>query len=83
MAWMAPELFDSGTYSEKTDIYSLGIVIWEVISRKLPFFGAASQIIPILVARGERPPIPKDTSIKISKLVSFNLKTKILNLKNK
>jgi len=30
--WMAPECFESRLYNEKTDVWSFGIVIWEVMS---------------------------------------------------
>lgn len=35
--WMAPEVLQSKDYSEKADIYSLGIVLWEIMERDLPY----------------------------------------------
>ena len=35
--WMAPECMDGGRHTLKADVYSLGIVIWELLTRKLPF----------------------------------------------
>ena len=37
--YMAPEIISSTQckYSAKTDIYALGILIWEVMARKKPF----------------------------------------------
>ncbi len=37
--WMAPEVMEYGTYSEKTDVFSFGIILYECITRKLPFEG--------------------------------------------
>ncbi|XP_062134135.1 mitogen-activated protein kinase kinase kinase 20-like [Drosophila sulfurigaster albostrigata] len=35
---MAPELMDAnGKYTEKCDVFSFGIIFWEVMSRKKPF----------------------------------------------
>lgn len=31
--WMAPEIFESLPYSIKADVYSFGIVLWEICSR--------------------------------------------------
>lgn len=36
-AWMAPEVFEGSTYTEKCDVYSWGIILWEVLSREQPF----------------------------------------------
>ncbi|KAH8397943.1 hypothetical protein KR222_006848 [Zaprionus bogoriensis] len=36
-AWMAPEVFEGSKYTEKCDIFSWAIVLWEVLSRKQPF----------------------------------------------
>ena len=36
-AWMAPEVFEGQTYTEKCDVFSWGIILWEVLSREQPF----------------------------------------------
>lgn len=35
--WMAPEVFEGSTYTEKCDVFSWGIILWEVLSREQPF----------------------------------------------
>eukprot|EP01130_Rhizamoeba_saxonica_P014259 TRINITY_DN6214_c0_g2_i1.p1 TRINITY_DN6214_c0_g2~~TRINITY_DN6214_c0_g2_i1.p1 ORF type:complete len:1284 (-),score=293.69 TRINITY_DN6214_c0_g2_i1:50-3901(-) len=37
--WLAPEVFDpsSKSYDETSDIYSFGMVLWELASREVPF----------------------------------------------
>ncbi|KAH8295142.1 hypothetical protein KR018_007713, partial [Drosophila ironensis] len=35
--YMAPEVIDSGNYTEKCDVYSWSICTWEIMSRKRPF----------------------------------------------
>ena len=35
--WMAPEIMENKTYTFKADIYSYGIVLWEIICREPPF----------------------------------------------
>ena len=34
---MAPEVFEGKQYSDRCDVYSWGIVLWEVLSRRRPF----------------------------------------------
>lgn len=34
---MAPEVFEGNKYSEKCDVFSWGIVLWECLARQKPF----------------------------------------------
>ncbi|XP_034482261.1 mitogen-activated protein kinase kinase kinase 7-like [Drosophila innubila] len=65
--YMAPEISVSFTYSEKSDVYSYGIVFWEVMSRKKPFYYLTNEeplIIMEKVTKGERPPIEDTKDLK-------------------
>ena len=35
--WMAPEVLENCRYTEKADVYSFGIVMWEILAREPPF----------------------------------------------
>ncbi|XP_049851659.1 dual specificity protein kinase shkC-like isoform X2 [Schistocerca gregaria] len=35
--WMAPEVMQFRAFNEKSDIYSFGIVLWELLTRRQPF----------------------------------------------
>lgn len=35
--WMAPEVIASQKYSQKADVFSYGIILWEIASREPPF----------------------------------------------
>lgn len=58
-AWMAPEVFESSTYTEKCDIFSFGIILWEVLTRRKPFedCGPPAFCIMWAVHQGKRPPL--------------------------
>ncbi|KAH7289458.1 hypothetical protein KP509_30G002700 [Ceratopteris richardii] len=70
--WMAPEVSaqamldstaqSSNWFSYKTDVYSYGILLWELLTCRLPF----SEYSPVqaaigVVMHGVRPPIPAST----------------------
>jgi serine/threonine protein kinase len=43
--WKAPELFKRGVqYSTASDVYSYGMILWEIASRKLPFSEGADDV---------------------------------------
>jgi serine/threonine-protein kinase len=56
--YMSPEQFDTHGVDERSDLYSLGVVLFEVVTGRLPFTGQT----PIAVAIGhktEPPPLPR------------------------
>ncbi|CAM6026194.1 unnamed protein product [Sphagnum balticum] len=59
--WMAPEMIQHRPYTHKVDVYSFGIVLWELITGLLPFQNmTAVQAAFAVVNRGVRPAIPAD-----------------------
>lgn len=55
--WMAPEVLGGQSYTEKVDIYSFGIVMYEVVTRRVPFeeTGLNPIQVAISVSKGSRP----------------------------
>uniref|UniRef100_A0A7C8ZF28 non-specific serine/threonine protein kinase n=1 Tax=Opuntia streptacantha TaxID=393608 RepID=A0A7C8ZF28_OPUST len=57
--WMAPEMIQHRPYTQKVDVYSFGIVLWELIAGMLPFHKmTAVQAAFAVVNKGVRPTIP-------------------------
>ncbi|KAL5010470.1 hypothetical protein ScPMuIL_012775 [Solemya velum] len=77
-AWMAPEVFEGFNYSEKCDVFSWGIILWEVFTRKKPFdeIGGPAFRIMWAVHNGTRPPLirnlPKPLEILMTRCWSGN-----------
>ncbi|KAA0708674.1 Mitogen-activated protein kinase kinase kinase 7 [Triplophysa tibetana] len=71
-AWMAPEVFEGSNYSEKCDVFSWGIILWEVITRRKPFdeIGGPAFRIMWAVHRGTRPPLIKNLPKHIESLMT-------------
>lgn len=57
LLWTAPEVLmqEKGCYTEKSDIYSFGVITWEIMSRQTPFEGVAAAAISPMVVAGKRP----------------------------
>ncbi|XP_076286977.1 proto-oncogene serine/threonine-protein kinase mos isoform X2 [Lasioglossum baleicum] len=53
--YTAPEVLNGYKPTPAADIYSLGIVAWQMLSRKIPFAGLHSHTIIYLSAIGNRP----------------------------
>ncbi len=70
-AWMAPELcFEEEGCTKASDIYSLGITLWELTSRKIPFKKVAKPaLIPMKAQQGVRDEIPADCPAKLASLI--------------
>merc|ERR1712107_538830 len=59
--WMAPEILSNARYNTKADIYSFGLIAWEVFAEQrffedLKFDHQVSEA----VTKGTRPPIPEN-----------------------
>lgn len=58
--WMAPEVISGQEYNEKADVYSYGIILWEMLTGDIPFNGMNPVQVGLAVVRNKaRPKIPK------------------------
>jgi predicted Ser/Thr protein kinase len=56
--WMAPEAMRQRLYNKKTDIWSYGVVLYEILTRKLPYHDTDLIHIATSVSLGELSLIP-------------------------
>ena len=58
LQYTSPEIYRGDFYSEKTDIWSFGCVIYELCTFTSPFPGYSAEIIKTKVLKQKVPPIP-------------------------
>ncbi|PIA34033.1 hypothetical protein AQUCO_03900142v1 [Aquilegia coerulea] len=58
--WMAPELIRNEPFTEKCDIFSLGVIMWELCTLSRPWEGVpAMQVVYAVANEGSRLEIPE------------------------
>ncbi|KAL3641041.1 Serine/threonine-protein kinase sty46 [Castilleja foliolosa] len=60
--WMAPEVIEHKPYNHKADVFSFGVVLWELLTGKVPYAHLSPlQAAVGVVQEGLRPTIPACT----------------------
>eukprot|EP01104_Vermistella_antarctica_P008500 TRINITY_DN212_c0_g1_i1.p1 TRINITY_DN212_c0_g1~~TRINITY_DN212_c0_g1_i1.p1 ORF type:complete len:524 (+),score=140.72 TRINITY_DN212_c0_g1_i1:197-1768(+) len=71
--WMSPEVLLGQPLDEKADVYSFGIVLWEIVNEKEPFpeFASFPEFKRAICKYVVRPPIEKDLPESIARLMKL------------
>lgn len=70
VAWTAPELLNSDdVVTSSVAVYSFGIVLWEMMTRKKPYLSIHPIRLLNMVAKGHRPEIPNECPPAFSSLM--------------
>jgi len=68
--WMAPEMITDKQYSKKVDVYSFGIVLWELATGLLPYQNMTPvQVAYAVVNKNLRPPLPDGCPLALRNLM--------------
>ena len=68
-AYLSPEMAAAQPYTEKTDVWGLGVVLYELLALRLPFSGANLMEISAQIAKGKFAPLPPHVGAPLTSLV--------------
>ena len=70
VAWSAPEQFEDDPKSFATDVYALGVTLWEVYERRVPFGNMPEAAVVSQILAGKRPKFSSsDTPASVKRIV--------------
>ncbi|KAJ8449300.1 hypothetical protein Cgig2_002432 [Carnegiea gigantea] len=69
--WMAPEVLRNDPSNEKSDVFSFGVILWELMTVKIPWASLNSlQVVGVVGFMDRRLEIPEDLDPRISSIIS-------------
>ena len=68
--YLSPEIIKNKPYNFKSDIWSLGVILYEMCALKPPFNGANIHMLAMQIVRGQVPALPAHYSYELRGLVS-------------
>lgn len=67
--WMAPEVINHKAYDHRADVFSFAIVLWELVTSKIPYENLTPLQAALSVRQGFRLVIPPSVHPRLSKLI--------------
>jgi serine/threonine protein kinase len=80
--YRAPEVFHWKEYTNKVDIWSAGVVLYELIMQKVPFEGDSTEIIKCKLDNMTYEPLPDDTDKRLIELLNCTLVYNVVERKS-
>jgi NIMA (never in mitosis gene a)-related kinase len=72
--YLSPEIVQNLPYSFKSDIWSLGVLLYEICCLKLPFEARSIPLLTLKIINGDYKPIPEFYSKELKMLVNSLLR---------
>ncbi|KAJ8368599.1 hypothetical protein SKAU_G00086270 [Synaphobranchus kaupii] len=73
--YVSPEIWDSQPYNNKSDVWSLGCVLYELCTLRHPFQARSWKSLILKVCRGAYPPLPKHLPYELHYLLKQMFRT--------
>ncbi|KAA3485093.1 serine/threonine-protein kinase STY46-like isoform X2 [Gossypium australe] len=67
--WMAPEVINHQPYDQKADVFSFAVVLWELVTAKVPYDTMTPLQAALGVRQGLRPELPENAHPKLLDLM--------------
>ena len=71
--YLSPEIVQNKPYNFKSDIWSLGIILYEMVALKMPFDATSLPMLSLKIIRGSYNPVPSSFSKDIKNLIACML----------
>lgn len=69
----APEIVNQEQYSQKADVFSFGIILWEILTRREPYKGYSGMALAYAVAKDNvRPEVPAYCPLEYATLMQLS-----------
>ncbi|KAG2649563.1 hypothetical protein PVAP13_1NG116300 [Panicum virgatum] len=69
--WMAPEVLRNEPSNEKCDVYSFGVILWELATMRVPWSGLnPMQVVGAVGFQNRRLDIPKEVDPQVASIIS-------------
>jgi serine/threonine-protein kinase len=69
LSYLAPELLEGGRASVQSDIWALGVLIYEMAAGKLPFTGRSRMEVSLAIFARLFPPLPRDAGSRLAAII--------------
>uniref|UniRef100_A0A672J185 Protein kinase domain-containing protein n=1 Tax=Salarias fasciatus TaxID=181472 RepID=A0A672J185_SALFA len=70
LCYCSPQMLSKNSYyTKECDIYSFGIVLWEIATGEKPFKGMSDDVIYQKVCKGDKEPLPDDCPPALAELI--------------
>jgi NIMA (never in mitosis gene a)-related kinase len=75
--YLSPEIVQAQEYNYKTDLWSLGVILYEMCALQPPFNGNNIAALAIQIVQGKYQPLPRTFSADIHNLVQLCLTVEV------
>jgi NIMA (never in mitosis gene a)-related kinase len=79
--YLSPEIIEGRPYSFKSDIWSLGVMLYELCALRPPFEGSSMHFLSMQIVRGRYAALPahfsRDLKTLVSQLLVVNVRQRI------